>query len=209
MRTSVGNGAAAGGLAACFLPLNQSALASCVALRCLSGAPVPPHTGPAASPSDIHGVHKATVARGEDDFPSARLRVRGCLLACRTAAVAWTEVALRCGLLASHSVAAACRNAYQPERLLSCLPASCPLPAAQILDCHDAVMYALAPLQYVLITACSDCVIVLGAVGRCLRVERCERVQVGAGEGPGGCMQCIALSMQHSRHVVRGLRQRQ
>ncbi|PRW18405.1 TBCC domain-containing 1 isoform A [Chlorella sorokiniana] len=77
--------------------------------------------GPAASPSDIHGVHRATVARGEDDFPSARLR---------------------------------------------------------ILDCHDAVVYALAPLQYALITACSDCVVVLGAVGRCLRVERCERVQV-------------------------------
>ena len=80
LRTSVGNWAAAGGLAACFLPLNQSALASCVALRCLSGAPVPPHTGPAASPSDIHGVHRATVARGEDDFPSARLRVRQCCL---------------------------------------------------------------------------------------------------------------------------------
>ena len=48
----------------------------------------------------------------------------------------------------------------------------------RILDCHDAVVYALAPLQYCLLTACSDCVVVLGAVGRVLRVERCERVQV-------------------------------
>ncbi|KAI3435495.1 hypothetical protein D9Q98_001561 [Chlorella vulgaris] len=77
--------------------------------------------GPQASPSDIQGVHKATVARGEDDFPSAGVRV---------------------------------------------------------LDCHDAVVYCLAPLQYALISACTDCVVVLGAVGRALRVERCERVQV-------------------------------
>ena len=32
--------------------------------------------GPAASPADVHSVHRATVARGEDDVPSARLRVR-------------------------------------------------------------------------------------------------------------------------------------
>jgi hypothetical protein len=50
--------------------------------------------GPLTSPSDIHGLHKASVARGEDDFPSARLRVRlgmvwcmGCLSAC--AAAGW------------------------------------------------------------------------------------------------------------------------
>jgi hypothetical protein len=60
------------------------------------------------------------------------------------------------------------------------------LPAClQVLDCHDAVVYALAPLQYALISACSDCVIVLGAVGRVLRIERCERVQASPSRLPG------------------------
>lgn len=53
-----------------------------------------------------------------------------------------------------------------------------PSGSLRVLDCHDAVVYALAPLQYCLLSACSDCVVVLGAVGRVLRVERCERVQV-------------------------------
>ena len=51
----------------------------------------------------------------------------------------------------------------------------------RIINCHDAVVYALAPLQYCLVSACSDCVIVVGAVGRAIRVERCERVQVRGG----------------------------
>ena len=51
----------------------------------------------------------------------------------------------------------------------------------RITDCHDSVIYALAPLQYASITCCSDCTVVVGAVGKMLRVERCERLQLIAG----------------------------
>ena len=49
-----------------------------------------------------------------------------------------------------------------------------------IVDCHDAIIYCLAPLQYVNIAACSDCVIILGGVGRAVHISRCERIQVMA-----------------------------
>lgn len=48
----------------------------------------------------------------------------------------------------------------------------------RILDCHDAIIYCLAPLQYTMISCCTNCMVVLGAVGTSLRIERCERVQV-------------------------------
>ena len=51
----------------------------------------------------------------------------------------------------------------------------------RITDCHDSMIYALAPLQYASITCCSDCTVVVGAVGRMLRVERCERLHLIAG----------------------------
>ncbi|EIE26747.1 TBCC-domain-containing protein [Coccomyxa subellipsoidea C-169] len=50
----------------------------------------------------------------------------------------------------------------------------------RVTDCHDTVVYALAPLHYAKIAACSDCTIMIGAVGRVLKVERCERVQLVA-----------------------------
>ena len=34
------------------------------------------------------------------------------------------------------------------------------------------------PLQWVFLSGCSDCTIVVGAVGRILRMDRCDRVQV-------------------------------
>ncbi|KAG2495859.1 hypothetical protein HYH03_006097 [Edaphochlamys debaryana] len=48
----------------------------------------------------------------------------------------------------------------------------------RITDCHEAVIYILAPLQAAFISGCSDCTILVGAVGRVLRVERCDKVQV-------------------------------
>uniref|UniRef100_A0A7S0V4B7 TBCC domain-containing protein 1 n=1 Tax=Polytomella parva TaxID=51329 RepID=A0A7S0V4B7_9CHLO len=45
-------------------------------------------------------------------------------------------------------------------------------------DCHDSVVYALAPLRSALVAGCSDCTIVLGAVGRLVRIERCDRTQI-------------------------------
>lgn len=53
-----------------------------------------------------------------------------------------------------------------------------PTGEVRITDCHDSVVYVLAPLQSALLSGCSDCTIVLGAVGAMLRMERCDRVQV-------------------------------
>ncbi|CAL8467086.1 g6622 [Coccomyxa elongata] len=50
----------------------------------------------------------------------------------------------------------------------------------RVTDCHDTVVYALAPLNYAKIAGCSDCTVMIGAVGRVLKVERCERVQLVA-----------------------------
>lgn len=36
----------------------------------------------------------------------------------------------------------------------------------RVTDCHDSIVYALAPLQYASVTCCSDCTVVLGAVGK-------------------------------------------
>ena len=58
--------------------------------------------------------------------------------------------------------------------------AAFPTGAVRISDCHDAVIYALAPLATATIVACTDCTIVLGAVGRLLRLDRCERVTLVA-----------------------------
>lgn len=49
---------------------------------------------------------------------------------------------------------------------------------ARISDCHDATIYALAPLDCISISCCSDCVVVVGAVGKLIRVERCVRLQL-------------------------------
>ena len=48
----------------------------------------------------------------------------------------------------------------------------------RITDCHDTVIYVLAPLQYASIACCTDCTVVVGAVARMLRLDRCERLQV-------------------------------
>ncbi|XP_024393764.1 uncharacterized protein [Physcomitrium patens] len=50
--------------------------------------------------------------------------------------------------------------------------------SVKVSHCHDAVVYVLAPLKYVSVFGCSDSIIVLGAVGKAVRVEYCERVQL-------------------------------
>eukprot|EP00899_Mesostigma_viride_P002529 jgi/Mesvir1/12277/Mv00487-RA.1 len=49
---------------------------------------------------------------------------------------------------------------------------------AKILDCHETVVYLLAPLAYASVSGCTDSTIVIGAVGKVLKVEHCERVQL-------------------------------
>ncbi|KAJ4842443.1 hypothetical protein Tsubulata_034911 [Turnera subulata] len=50
--------------------------------------------------------------------------------------------------------------------------------SVKVLNCHDSVIYILAPLRYATVYGCSDATIVLGAVGKAVRIEHCERVHV-------------------------------
>lgn len=48
----------------------------------------------------------------------------------------------------------------------------------RVIDCHDSVIYILAPLRWVQIISCTNSIVVVGAVGQSLRVEQSERLQV-------------------------------
>ncbi|KAK3026781.1 hypothetical protein RJ639_040259, partial [Escallonia herrerae] len=48
----------------------------------------------------------------------------------------------------------------------------------KVVNCHESVIYILAPLRYATVYGCSDATIVLGAIGKGVRVEHCERVHV-------------------------------
>ena len=50
--------------------------------------------------------------------------------------------------------------------------------SARVADCEDAIVYLLCPMRYASIVGCTDCVVVVGAVSRAVRVERCRRVTV-------------------------------
>lgn len=39
-------------------------------------------------------------------------------------------------------------------------------------------MYALAPMHYCMVYGCTNCTIVVGAVGRMIRLEKCEDVRL-------------------------------
>ncbi|KAL1815235.1 hypothetical protein DCAR_0519483 [Daucus carota subsp. sativus] len=48
----------------------------------------------------------------------------------------------------------------------------------KVVNCHESVIYILAPLRYAAVYGCSDATIVLGAVGKAVRIEHCERVHL-------------------------------
>ncbi|TKY62558.1 TBCC domain-containing protein 1 [Spatholobus suberectus] len=50
--------------------------------------------------------------------------------------------------------------------------------SVKVLNCHESAIYILAPLRYATVYGCSDATIVLGAVGKAVRVEHCERVHL-------------------------------
>ncbi|XP_009797552.1 uncharacterized protein [Nicotiana sylvestris] len=50
--------------------------------------------------------------------------------------------------------------------------------SVKVVNCHESVIYILAPLKYATVYGCSDATIFLGAVGKAVRVEHCERVHV-------------------------------
>ncbi|WMV19155.1 hypothetical protein MTR67_012540 [Solanum verrucosum] len=64
----------------------------------------------------------------------------------------------------------------------------------QVVNCHESVLYILAPLTYATVYGCSDATIVLGAVGKAVRVEHCERVHVIAAAKRiciANCRECV------------------
>ncbi|KAI3471397.1 hypothetical protein Pfo_030761 [Paulownia fortunei] len=50
--------------------------------------------------------------------------------------------------------------------------------SVKVVNCHESVIYILAPLRYATVYGCSDATIVIGAVGKAVRVEHCERVHL-------------------------------
>ncbi|KAL6522418.1 hypothetical protein OROMI_031690 [Orobanche minor] len=50
--------------------------------------------------------------------------------------------------------------------------------SVKVVNCHESVIYILAPMKYATVYGCSDATIVLGAVGKAVRVEHCERVHL-------------------------------
>lgn len=50
----------------------------------------------------------------------------------------------------------------------------------RVADCHECIVYVLAPMAYASVTNCADVTLVLGAVGRIMRLESCERCTIMA-----------------------------
>jgi len=74
-------------------------------------------------------------------------------------------------------------------------------------NCHDSVIYILAPLRYATIYGCSDATIVLGAVGKAVRVEHCERVHVIAAAKRiciANCRECVFFLGVNRRPLIVG-----
>ncbi|KAJ1278353.1 hypothetical protein BS78_04G073200 [Paspalum vaginatum] len=76
----------------------------------------------------------------------------------------------------------------------------------KVLNCHDSVIYILAPLKYATVYGCSDATVVLGAVGKAVKVEHCERVHVIAAARRiciANCRECIFyLGVNHQPLVL-------
>ncbi|KAH9325971.1 hypothetical protein KI387_006149, partial [Taxus chinensis] len=77
----------------------------------------------------------------------------------------------------------------------------------KVLNCHDSVIYILAPLSYATVNGCSDATIVLGAVGKAIRVEHCERVNVIVAAMQAyisNCRECIFFLGVNKRPIISG-----
>uniref|UniRef100_A0A0E0R5P0 TBCC domain-containing protein 1 n=1 Tax=Oryza rufipogon TaxID=4529 RepID=A0A0E0R5P0_ORYRU len=85
-------------------------------------------------------------------------------------------------------------------------PSSNPAYYRNVLNCHDSVIYILAPLKYATVYGCSDATIVLGAVGKVVKVEHCERVHIIAASKRiciANCHECIFyLGVNHQPLVL-------
>ncbi|XP_057501734.1 uncharacterized protein LOC130785567 [Actinidia eriantha] len=79
--------------------------------------------------------------------------------------------------------------------------------SVKVVNCHDSVIYILAPLRYATIYGCSDATIVIGAVGKAVRVEHCERVHVIAAAKRiciANCRECAFFLGVNQRPLIVG-----
>lgn len=79
--------------------------------------------------------------------------------------------------------------------------------SVKVLNCHDSVIYILSPLKYATIYGCSDATIVLGAVGKAVRIEHCERVHVIAAAKRvciASCRECVFFLGVNQRPLIVG-----
>ncbi|XP_023517362.1 TBCC domain-containing protein 1-like isoform X1 [Cucurbita pepo subsp. pepo] len=79
--------------------------------------------------------------------------------------------------------------------------------SVKVLNCHESVIYILAPLRYATIYGCSDTTIVLGAVGKAVRVEHCERVHlvtVSKRVCIANCRECLFFLGVNQRPLIVG-----
>ncbi|KAK6232268.1 hypothetical protein SCA6_002341 [Theobroma cacao] len=79
--------------------------------------------------------------------------------------------------------------------------------SVKVINCHDSVIYILAPLRYATIYGCSDATIVLGAVGKAVRVEHCERVHViitAKRVCIANCRECVFFLGVNQRPLIVG-----
>lgn len=79
--------------------------------------------------------------------------------------------------------------------------------SVKVINCHDSVIYILAPLRYATIYGSSDATIVLGAVGKAVRVEHCERVHVITAAKRiciANCRECVFFLGVNQRPLIVG-----
>ncbi|XP_027068061.1 uncharacterized protein [Coffea arabica] len=77
----------------------------------------------------------------------------------------------------------------------------------KVINCHESVIYILAPLRYATVYGCSDATIVLGAVGKAVRVEHCERVHVIAAAKRiciANCRECVFFLGVNQQPLIVG-----
>ncbi|KAK9187955.1 hypothetical protein WN944_019354 [Citrus x changshan-huyou] len=79
--------------------------------------------------------------------------------------------------------------------------------SVKVINCHDSAIYILAPLRYATIYGCSDATIILGAVGKAVRVEHCERVHVITAARRvciANCRECVFFLGVNQRPLIVG-----
>ncbi|GER39909.1 tubulin binding cofactor C, partial [Striga asiatica] len=79
--------------------------------------------------------------------------------------------------------------------------------SAKVVNCHESVIYVLAPLKYATVYGCSDATIVIGAVGKAIRVEHCERVHLITAARRiciANCRECVFFLGVNQRPLIVG-----